>query len=67
MKEFRFLTKNRNPYRDMDIINISPIMYNTETFEPVRSVVTYRNINGELENIIIGTEHPLWNEIPTNR
>ena len=51
----------------MDIINISPIMYNTETFEPVRSVVTYRNINGELENIIIGTEHPLWNEIPTNR
>ena len=67
MKEFKFLTKNRNPYRDMDIINISPIMYNTETFEPVRSVVTYRNINGELENIIIGTEHPLWNEIPTNR
>jgi hypothetical protein len=67
MKEFKFLTKNRNPYRDMDIINISPIMYNTETFEPVRSVVTYRNINGELENIIIGIEHPLWNEIPTNR
>jgi hypothetical protein len=67
MKEFKFLTKNRNPYRDMDIINISPIMYNTETFEPVRSVVTYRNINGELENIIIGTEHPLWNEIPVNR
>jgi hypothetical protein len=67
MKDFKFLTKNRNPYRDMDIINISPIMYNPETFEPVRSVVTYRNINGELENIIIGTEHPLWNEIPVNR
>jgi hypothetical protein len=66
MKDFKFLTKNRNPYRDMDIINISPIMYNPETFEPVRGV-TYRDENGELENIIIGIEHPLWNEIPTNR
>jgi hypothetical protein len=66
MKPFKFFENNKDPYEDMEIVNIGPIMYNPETFEPVRGV-TYRNINGELENIIIGIEHPLWNEIPTNR
>jgi hypothetical protein len=64
MKDFKFLTKNRNIYGDMDIINISPIIYDPTTFEPVRGV-TYRDENGESKFCIIGAGHPIWDEIPT--
>ena len=66
MKDFKFLTKNRNPYRDMDIMDIGPVFYHPTTFEPIRGV-TYRDENGEPKYCIIGTGHPIWDEIPVNR
>lgn len=67
MKEFKFLTKNKDierlhPYIiPRNIINITPIMYNPETHEPVRGI-TY-NVDGERNFSMIGEDHPLWNEV----
>lgn len=68
MKEFKFLTKNKDierlhPYIiPSNIINITPIMYNPETNEPVRGIIY--SVDGESKYGVIGEDHPLWDEIP---
>ena len=68
MKEFKFLTKNKGKEinEDMEIIDIGPVFYHPTTFEPIRGV-TYRDVYGNRKYTIISAEHPLWDEIPTNR
>jgi hypothetical protein len=67
MREFKFLRKNtHHPFEDMDIMDVGPVFYHPTTSEPIRGV-TYRDEDGNRKYCIIGTGHPLWDEIPVGR
>jgi hypothetical protein len=68
MKPFKFLTKNirTSEYLNGEIMDVGPVFYHPTTLEPIRGI-TYRDEDGERKYCIIGTGHPLWDEIPTNR
>ena len=62
MKDFKFLRNNTVLFEGMEIIDVYPLMYNPETFEPQRGL-TFRYDNGTVFRITIGTDHPQWNEL----
>ncbi len=65
MKEFKFLTNNTlyTPlFEGMDIVDVYPLMYNPESFEPQRDI-TFRYDDGDVFRITISTDYPQWNEL----
>ena len=61
MKDFKFLRNNTILFEGMEIVRVYPLMYNPESFEPVRSL-SFRFADGTVLRITISTDHPQWNE-----
>jgi hypothetical protein len=65
MREFKFLSNNTlyTPlFEGMDIVDVFPLMYNPESFEPQRGVI-FIYPDGSHYRITISTDHPQWNEL----
>lgn len=62
MKDFKFLRNNTPLFEGMEIVRVSPLMYNPESFNPHRDV-TFRYDDGDVFRITISTDHPQWNEL----
>ena len=65
MKDFKFLTDNNTYpilFEGMDIVDVYPLMYNPESFEPQRDVV-FIYPDGSHYRITISTDHSQWDEL----
>ena len=62
MREFKFLRNNTPLIMGMEIVEVYPLWYNLERFEPERDI-TFRYDDGDVFRITISTDHPQWNEL----
>lgn len=63
MKDFKFFRNDDPPlFEGMEIVNVFPLMYNPESFEPQRGVI-FISDDGTHYRITINTDHPQWNEL----
>lgn len=65
MKDFKFLRNNASYttlFEGMEILEVLPLMYNPDSFEPMRNV-SFRYDDGTVYWITISTDHPQWNEL----
>lgn len=70
MKQFRFLTKNTYTEYDVEyyhtdefeFVDVTPIIYSPETFEPLKHMLFRNRENGEMiKGNLIRADHPMWN------
>lgn len=62
MKEFKFLRNNTILFEGMEIVEVHPLMYNPDSFEPERDVIFIYD-DGTHYRITIRTNHPQWDEL----
>lgn len=65
MKDFKLLRNNATYttlFQGMEILEVLPLMYNPDSFEPMRNV-SFRYDDGTVYWITIRTDHPQWNEL----
>ena len=62
MKDFKFLRNNTILFEGMEIVEVYPLWYNLERFEPERDVLFIYD-DGTHFRITISTDHPQWNEL----
>lgn len=62
MKDFKFLRNNTPLFEGMVIVDVRPLWYNLERFEPERDII-YRYDDGDVYRITISTDHPQWDEL----
>lgn len=60
MREFKFFQENDSLVSN--VLSVGPLMFNPESFEPVR-VILYEDEDGLTKSLTIETSHPLWDEI----
>jgi len=70
MRPFKFLTKNAHTEYDVEyyhtdefeFVDVSPVLYSPETFEPTRFMLFKNRESGEvIKGNRIRTDHPMWN------
>lgn len=60
---FKFLRDNTVFFEGNEIVEVHPLIYIPESFQPQRDVSYRYTDNGDVYRITVHTDHPQWNEL----